>query len=257
MANGRAAPDRAGPPGASLVQRLFGLEVQAPCPPDFQEAGLAPPAEERGGGGGSGKQRPAPSRQSPQGSKGGGAAVPPATTSDVLQYWKYCHLIPAKGLRVAYDNLIDGSFEDMLREAESEELVASRAAGLGTPGGAGGAEGGELVLLRRPRVFTLGIVWESPQAPSDAIRTTVAALRTEVDVGGVFKGVGPGPRHRLRCLVAYCGHHYQAYALSEELGCWLLFDDANIKHIGTWPDVAASIVGGRHQPSLLFYERVE
>lgn len=39
----------------------------------------------------------------------------------------------------------------------------------------------------------------SLQAPSDAIRTTVAALRTEVDVGGVFKGVGPGPRHLLRC----------------------------------------------------------
>ncbi len=52
------------------------------------------------------------------------------------------------------------SFEDMLREAESEELVASRAAG---KGGGGSPLGPDLALLRRPRVFTLAIVWESPQ----------------------------------------------------------------------------------------------
>lgn len=48
----------------------------------------------------------------------------------------------------------------MLREAESEELVASRAAG---KGGGGSPLGPDLALLRRPRVFTLAIVWESPQ----------------------------------------------------------------------------------------------
>lgn len=48
----------------------------------------------------------------------------------------------------------------------------------------------------------------------------------------------------------------QAYALSEELNKWLLFDDTNIKFIGGWREVAASMKEGRHQPSLLFYERV-
>ena len=48
----------------------------------------------------------------------------------------------------------------------------------------------------------------------------------------------------------------QAYALSEELTKWLLFDDTNIKFIGSWREVAASMKEGRHQPSLLFYERV-
>jgi hypothetical protein len=38
------------------------------------------------------------------------------------------------------------------------------------------------------------------QAKDDAIASTVAALRTEVDVGGVFRGVPPGPPHRLRCV---------------------------------------------------------
>ena len=48
----------------------------------------------------------------------------------------------------------------------------------------------------------------------------------------------------------------QAYALSEELNKWLLFDDTNIKFIGGWREVAASMREGRHQPSLLFYERI-
>ena len=37
-------------------------------------------------------------------------------TLEVLQHTQYCHLVPAPGLRTAYDNLLDGSFEDMLRE---------------------------------------------------------------------------------------------------------------------------------------------
>jgi hypothetical protein len=51
-------------------------------------------------------------------------------------------------------------------------------------------------------------------------------------------------------------HDRQAYTLSEELHQWLLFDDTNIKLIGQWKDVAASIRNSRHQPSLLFYEHV-
>jgi hypothetical protein len=51
-------------------------------------------------------------------------------------------------------------------------------------------------------------------------------------------------------------HDVQAYALSEELNKWLLFDDTNIKYIGSWREVAASMREGRHQPSLLFYERI-
>lgn len=55
-------------------------------------------------------------------------------------------------------------------------------------------------------------------------------------------------------MVAYSGHHYQAYALSEEVGGWLLFDDTTIRLIGAWADVTASLRAARHQPSLLFYD---
>ena len=140
----------------------------------------------------------------------------------------------------------------MLRAADDEEGLLSRAAGGLANGAGGGASGVVKTLLRRPRVFILGVVWETPQvqfpqpategfpselqrhaathlrcaqvcqatercwepersptdfcggtglqAKDDAIASTVAALRTEVDVGGVFRGVPPGPPHRLRCV---------------------------------------------------------
>ena len=34
-----------------------------------------------------------------------------------------------------------------------------------------------------------------------------------------------------RCVMCYAGHHYQSYALSEELDAWLLFDDTTIKRV--------------------------
>lgn len=37
-----------------------------------------------------------------QGGAGSGGA------GDLAQYWEYCHLVPAKGLRTAYDSLLDG-----------------------------------------------------------------------------------------------------------------------------------------------------
>jgi hypothetical protein len=55
-------------------------------------------------------------------------------------------------------------------------------------------------------------------------------------------------------VVCYFGHHYQSFALSEELQQWLLFDDTAVKLIGSWQDVARTMISSRLQPSLLFYE---
>lgn len=55
------------------------------------------------------------------------------------------------------------SFEEMLRAADDEEGLLSRAAG-GLANGAGGSASGVVkTLLRRPRIFILGVVWETPQ----------------------------------------------------------------------------------------------
>ena len=54
----------------------------------------------------------------------------------------------------------------MLRAADDEEGLLSRAAGGLANGAGGGASGVVKTLLRRPRVFILGVVWETPQVRS-------------------------------------------------------------------------------------------
>ncbi len=71
---------------------------------------------------------------------------------------QYFHLVPAQGLRKAYASLgSEASFEDILREVE---VAVEQAAALPPT-----VEIGEplVTLVRRPRVFTLAVVWESPQ----------------------------------------------------------------------------------------------
>ena len=75
-------------------------------------------------------------------------------------------------------------------------------------------------------------------------------------LGSLFKGLPTQqPPHLLRSVICYFGHHYQAYALSEELNDWLLFDDVNIAYVGDWQAVQASIKSNRSQPSVLFYQQ--
>jgi hypothetical protein len=64
------------------------------------------------------------------------------------------------------DHVSSCSFEEMLRAADDEEGLLSRAAGGLANGGGGGASGVVKTLLRRPRVFILGVVWETPQVRS-------------------------------------------------------------------------------------------
>lgn len=106
----------------------------------------------------------------------------------------------------------------------------------------------------QPAVYKAGCL----QVAEEAITITVDALQDAIDLSKLFKGVGPqsNAAYVLRSIICYFGHHYQAYALSEELEQWLLFDDTNIQLIGSWQDVKAMIRNSRLQPSVLFYERI-
>ncbi|GIL82776.1 hypothetical protein Vretimale_8343 [Volvox reticuliferus] len=209
-------------------------------------------------------------------------------TMEVEVYTKYFHLVHALALRKAFSAL-DGSdsgayFEDVLCAAEAAgagvaggQLVLpaangrrSVAAGVGNghglaPSWAPGATAAAhplATLLRFPTVFTLAIVWESLQAPLDALRGTLEALGPRVDLALLFRCTGPAPGGThpptapcdLRSVICYFGHHYLVFALSEELGLWLMIDDANIQLVGHWSDVLKAMCSKRLQPSLLFYE---
>jgi hypothetical protein len=105
------------------------------------------------------------------------------------------------------------------RPAPSTSSSGSAASGTATPGSplpAGSAAAGsatsaaaavasassaassKTVLLRHPRVFSLAIVWESPQAPVDALHATIDALGTQLELSQVFGGIAPGPQYQLR-----------------------------------------------------------
>lgn len=92
-----------------------------------------------------------------------------------------CLCLSLQALRAAFDRFSSsGSFEVVLRQAETAADASSSssqawgsvkggkqaAAPAGSDGGgaaAGAAERLRTVLLRRPAVFTLAVVWESPK----------------------------------------------------------------------------------------------
>lgn len=87
------------------------------------------------------------------------------------------------------------------------------------------------------------------------IEDTINALSPRLNTSGVFDPASKASTYDLRCIVCYFGHHYKAYALSEELDEWLLFDDSTISAVGSWLDVKASLISSKMQPNLLFYEQ--
>lgn len=83
-----------------------------------------------------------------------------------------------QGLRVAYDHMIDSGFEELVRQADAAEALVAAAHAGGSPQQQqqqsaaalavgprkpGAVQTAEMSLLRRPAVFTLAIVWDSPQ----------------------------------------------------------------------------------------------
>lgn len=70
---------------------------------------------------------------------------------------QFFHLVPAQSLRKAAASMPAASFEEVLAEVEARSQSHSHR------GGHKAQQLPGVVLLRRPAVFTLAIVWESPQ----------------------------------------------------------------------------------------------
>ena len=70
-------------------------------------------------------------------------------------------------MRRAHEHLFDANYETVLRAAEGADLLKRLQSSPGSKGAGPGAMEQLLLpqttLLRRPKVFTLAVVWESPQ----------------------------------------------------------------------------------------------
>ncbi|KAL4450736.1 hypothetical protein ABPG77_001092 [Micractinium sp. CCAP 211/92] len=125
-------------------------------------------------------------------------------------------------------------------------------------GGCGAKNCVSCSLTSAPRVFTVQLAWESHREEAHSVAATLANIDEQVDLADVYLGVEPGSKlYRLNSMVCYYGQHYSAFVWADDLGAWLMFDDAAVSRVGAWADVRCKCEAGRIQPSVLFYEAVK
>lgn len=118
----------------------------------------------------------------------------------------------------------------------------------------------EHYLISLPPVFTVSIVWDSAEPVLAEIKTSLEMLSKEIDLSYVFSLPNKPPccTYRLKGMICYYGKHYVAIFNNFDTSEWYMFDDSNVKLIGTdWNQVHQRCLRGRLQPSVIFYEHVE
>ena len=76
-----------------------------------------------------------------------------------------------------------------------------------------------------------------------------------LDIADMYVGLQPGDHvYRLSSMVCYYGCHYVAYILRPD-STWDVYSDSCISRVGSWRHVVQACVDGRHQPSLVFFQK--
>ncbi|XP_053831389.1 inactive ubiquitin carboxyl-terminal hydrolase 53 isoform X2 [Vidua macroura] len=112
------------------------------------------------------------------------------------------------------------------------------------------------VLMNCPEIVTIGLVWDSEH--SDLTEEVMRNLATQLYLPGLFYRVtdenAKNTELFLVGMICYTSRHYCAFAFHTKSCKWVLFDDANVKEIGTkWKDVVSRCIRCHFQPLLLFY----
>ena len=112
----------------------------------------------------------------------------------------------------------------------------------------------ELSLDNHPRVLSLGIQWTNDQPSVGTLTRIIESIAPTLDLEKSFSCASSSGAHLVGCF-AYYGRHYIAYFFNPEWNQWLVFDDAEVRPIGThWEDVSRHCLVNRFQPLLLFYQ---
>ncbi|NWV10497.1 UBP53 hydrolase, partial [Ptilonorhynchus violaceus] len=112
------------------------------------------------------------------------------------------------------------------------------------------------VLMNCPEIVTIGLVWDSEH--SDLTEEVMRNLAVQLYLPGLFYRVtdenAKNSELFLVGMICYTSRHYCAFAFHTKSCKWVLFDDANVKEIGTkWKDVVSRCIRCHFQPLLLFY----
>ncbi|PRP77343.1 hypothetical protein PROFUN_05588 [Planoprotostelium fungivorum] len=113
-------------------------------------------------------------------------------------------------------------------------------------------------LLNQPEVISVCIVWDSTQPPKEDISKVLDCIGMSIRPKDIFSsadGKDKDKTYILRGMICYYGCHYDSYFYNSQQKAWFVFDDANVKQVGTsWAKVKERCLLGKFQPSLLFYE---
>lgn len=117
--------------------------------------------------------------------------------------------------------------------------------------------------LEQPMGLALSVSWSQEYESSETIRDFLSLVSYTLKLSDVYDAtIGKtttleGDNYLFRGLICYYGRHYvsifQEYSFGEPK--FLLFDDQNIRSIGSWSAVKKECIRGRYQPVLLLYER--
>eukprot|EP00434_Breviolum_minutum_P017486 symbB.v1.2.015433.t2/scaffold1121.1/size137196/1 len=115
-------------------------------------------------------------------------------------------------------------------------------------------------LTRRPRIFTISLVWPNSTPLADEIWLILNMLRPQLKLEEIFKVSPPCDD------MSYCFHgmicykhsqHYVAFFWCAARKRWTFFDDRIVEEKDDWVSVANFLLAEGYVPTLIFYERMD
>jgi len=115
-------------------------------------------------------------------------------------------------------------------------------------------------LTRKPRIFTISLVWPNTTPFSDDIWLILCMLKPRLKMEQIFKVSPPSDD------VSYCFHgmicykasqHYVAVFWCQSTKRWTFFDDRLVEEKEDWLQVANFLLQDGYMPTLIFYERLD
>ncbi|CAK9175374.1 unnamed protein product [Ilex paraguariensis] len=159
--------------------------------------------------------------------------------------------IRANELRKAKIMCVDSRFDELLKvlavDDDTQFICKPEFHGCGTLNHI------NRVLSTRPHVFTVVIDWKTASESADDMLATLKALNTDIDIGVLYQGLDQGDKHSLVSMVCYYGPHFICFAYNHEHERWIMFEDKNVKVIGSWDDVLCTCGKGYIQPEVCYY----